>query len=146
MEVSDSLRQQREARFREGVEAFIRRDFNAFDRAMRPDVVMQLPGTSWLAGTYQGPEEVIRCILGLRQVLDSTEDNVSFFHAEDRLIVNHEIRVHSPRHDIEMVFSVSITFDADERVGSIMVEPEDLGLFDHVLKTALMAFDASRFA
>jgi len=30
----------------------MRRDFDAIERSMRPDVVIELPGSSWLAGTY----------------------------------------------------------------------------------------------
>jgi hypothetical protein len=145
MEVSSSLRREREARFIEGVRAFIRRDFDALERTMRPDVVLRLPGSSWLAGTYRGPEEVGRCILGLRQVLDSAEDRVSYLHEGDQMIATHEIGVHGPFHDLKMTFSVGISFDSDERVSTISIEPADLGLFDHVLKTALLAFDASRF-
>lgn len=146
MEVSSSLRQDREARFIEGVGAFIRRDFDSLERTMRPDVAMRLPGTSWLSGTYRGPEQVGRCILGLRQVLESSEDRVTFLHEDDRMVVGHEIRIHGPLHDVEMSFSIAIGYDPDERIANIAVQPADPGLFDHILKTALLAFDSSRFA
>lgn len=146
MESSATLRKDREARFIEGVGAFIRRDLGALARTMRPDVEMRLPGGSWLAGTYRGPEEVGRCILALRQVLESSEDNVTFVHEDDRMVVGHDIRLHGPSHDVEMTFSVSIGYDADERIATIAVDPADPGLFDHVVQTSLLAFDASRFA
>ena len=146
MDVSSTLQREREGRFIEGVGAFIRRDFAAMEGAMRPDVVMRIPGSSWLAGTYRGPEEVGRCILGLRHVLESSEDRVTFVHHDDRMVVEHDIRLHGPLHDLEMTFAVTIGFDADERIASVGVEPADRGLFDHVLQTALLAFDASRFA
>jgi ketosteroid isomerase-like protein len=146
MDPSSTLQREREARFIEGVGAFIRRDFEALEQTMRPDVVMRLPGSSWLAGTYRGPEEVGRCILGLRHVLESSEDRVTFVHHADHMTVDHDIRLHGPLHDLEMSFSVAIGFDADERIVSVDVEPADRGLFDHVLQTALLAFDASRFA
>jgi hypothetical protein len=146
MEVSSALQREREGRFIEGVGAFIRRDFEAIEAAIRPDVVMRLPGSSWLAGTYRGPEEVGRCILGLRHVLESSEDRVTFVHHPDRMVVEHEIRLHGPLHDLEMSFSVALGYDEDGRIVSVDVEPADRGLFDHVLQTALLGFDASRFA
>jgi hypothetical protein len=146
MEVSAELQRERETRFIEGVGAFIRRDFEAMERAMRPDVVMRLPGSSWLAGTYRGPEEVARCILGLRHVLESSEDHATFVHHDDRMVVHHDIRLHGPLHDLEMSFSVAIGYDTDERVVSVDVEAADPGLFDHVLQTAILAPDSSRFA
>ena len=111
---------------------------------MRPDVEMHLPGSSWLAGTYRGPEEVGRCILALRQVLESTEDHVTFTHDDGRMVVEHKIGLHGPLHDIEMTFSVAMVYDADERICLVDVEPADRGLFDHVLQTALLAFDTPR--
>jgi ketosteroid isomerase-like protein len=36
------------------MDAFIRRDFSVIDETMRPDVTLELPGSSWLAGTYRG--------------------------------------------------------------------------------------------
>jgi hypothetical protein len=146
METSERLRREREARFIEGVGAFIRRDFEVMEKTMRPDVVMRLPGWSWLAGTYRGPEEVGRCILSLRQVLESNEDRISFRHDEDRMIVTHEIQLHGALHHIDMTFTVWVSYDSDERVNSISVEPADLGLFDHVVKSSLVASNSSRFA
>jgi ketosteroid isomerase-like protein len=45
---------EREAMFPENMDAFMRRDFATIERSMRPDVVLELPGTSWLAGSYVG--------------------------------------------------------------------------------------------
>jgi hypothetical protein len=144
MEVSARLQKEREARVIEGVGAFIRRDFDALERTMHPDVVMRLPGWSWLAGMYRGPAEVCRCIVSLRQVLESRKDRVSFLHEGDQMIMTHEIMLHGPAHDVEMTFSVAVRYDSDERVRTISVEPADLALFDHVLKTAFVASDAVR--
>jgi|RhiMetdeSRZDD1v2_1073273.scaffolds.fasta_scaffold12419_10 hypothetical protein len=132
---------QREARFLEGVGAFMRRDFDALGRTMVDDIEMVFPGTSYLAGTYRGAESVMRCILALRHVLDSNEDRISFVHDEDRMIVRHDITLHGPLHEIEMGFLVKLTFDPDGRVKSVVVDPEDLRLFDHVLSTAMKAAD-----
>jgi ketosteroid isomerase-like protein len=127
----------REAQFIQNMGAFMRRDFIALDESMRPDVVMELPGNSWLAGLYSGLEEVSRCVLGLRQVLISEEKQVSFLHEGDQMIVKHNIMVHSPTHEVEMVLRVRVRYDEDDRAKVISVEPQDLGLFDHVLNTLM---------
>jgi hypothetical protein len=137
------LQAQREAQFVEDVGAFVRRDFEAIERQMRSDVVMQLPGSSWLAGMYRGLEEVGRGILGLRHVLDSSEDRISFLHEGDQMIVRHDIMVHGPKHQVAMTLLIRIRFGADGRSESISVEPSDIGLFDHVLNVALKGSAAS---
>jgi hypothetical protein len=136
MDVSIDVRERREAWFLEGVDNFLRRDFEAMERTMDPHIVMQLPGGSWLAGTYRGPEEVGRCILGLRQVLATSRSDVSYLHERDRMVVTHKVAVQGPRHEIEMTFIVAISFGPDDRVTAVSVEPTDLGLFDHVVNTA----------
>jgi hypothetical protein len=62
------------------------------------------------------------------------------------MVVTHDSVVHGPLHDLDMTFSVAIGYDEDERIVRVDVEPADPGLFDHVLQTALLAFDASRLA
>jgi hypothetical protein len=133
---------EREARFLDGVGAFMRRDFRALGRTMVDDIEMVFPGTSWLAGTYRGAESVMRCILALRHVLDSNEDRISFVHDDERMIVRHDITLHGPLHEVEMAFLVKLAFDPEGRVRSVIVDPEDLRLFDHVLSTAMKAADA----
>jgi hypothetical protein len=132
---------QREGRFLDGVGAFMRRDFEALGRTMNPDIEMVFPGTSWLAGTYRGAEQVMRCILALRHVLDSNDDRISFLHEGGRMVVRHDITLHGPLHEVEMTFLIHLSFDTDGRVKSVGVEPEDLRLFDHVLSTAMRAVD-----
>ena len=137
------LQGQREAQFIQDVGAFVRRDFEAIERRMRSDVVMHLPGSSWLAGTYRGLEEVGRCILGLRHVLDSSDDHISFLHEGDQMVVRHDIMVHGPKHEVPMTLLIRLRFDGDGKSESISVEPTDLGLFDHVLNVALKDSAAS---
>jgi ketosteroid isomerase-like protein len=137
------VQSQRQAQFIEGIEAFRRRDFAALERAMRSDVVIDVPGSSWLAGVYRGFEEAGRCILGLRHVLDSSEKRITFLHEGDQMIVRHDIGVHGPKHEVEMTLLVRVRFDADGKALSISVEPDDLGLFDHVLNSALQDSAAS---
>lgn len=138
-----ALQSEREALFIENLGAFVRRDFDAIARTMRSDIVMQLPGSSWLAGTYRGFDEVGRCVLGLRHVLDSSEDRITFLHEGDQMIVRHDIMVHGPQHQVQMTLLVRARFDPDGKARSISVEPDDLGLFDHVLNVALRDHEAS---
>jgi ketosteroid isomerase-like protein len=137
------LQSEREARFIQGIGAFASRDFPALERTMRSDVVIKVPGSSWLAGAYRGIEEVGRCILGLRHVLESSEKRITFLHEGDQMIVRHDIVVHGPKHEVEMMLLVRVRFDSDGKAQSISVEPEDLGLFDHVLNIALRGSTAS---
>jgi hypothetical protein len=71
---------EREAMFLGNMDAFMRRDFATIERSMRSDVVLELPGTSWLAGRYLGYEEVSRSIVSLRRVFDSEKKQLSFLH------------------------------------------------------------------
>ena len=127
----------REAQFIKNMGAFMRRDFTAFDDTMRSDVVMELPGSSWLAGIYSGYEDVSNCIIGLRQVLNSEQKRISFLHEGDQMIVRHDIMVHGPTHEVEMTLRVKVRFDEEDRAKTISVGPDDLGLFDHVLNTRM---------
>lgn len=111
---------------------------------MRSDVLTHLPGSSSLAGTYRGLEEVGRCVLGLRHVLDSSEDHIiTFLHEGDQMIVRHDIVVHGPKHQVGITLLIRFRFGADGKSESISVEPSDLGLFDHVLNVALKDSEAS---
>jgi hypothetical protein len=131
------LHSEREAQFIHGIDAFRRRDFDALERAMQSGVIIHVPGSSWLAGDYRGYEEAGRCILGLRHVLDSSEKRISFLHEGHHMIVRHDIMVHGPQHEAEMTLLVRVRYGPDGKAQSISVEPEDLGLFDHVLNIAL---------
>ncbi len=105
---------------------------------MQADVVLQLDGSSPLAGTYRGIEEVGPFVVALRSVLDTGRSSVSFLHAGDQMIVRHQISVHGPSHAAEMVLLQRFTFDGPTgKLARITVEPEDAGLFDYVVQTAL---------
>ena len=138
-----ALQEEREALFVQGMSAFRQRDFLALERTMQSDVVIKVPGSSWLAGSYRGIEEVGRCMLGLRHVLESSEKRITFLHEGDQMIVRHDIMVRGPKHEVEMALLVRVHFDSDGKAQSISVEPEDLGLFDHVLNIALEGSAAS---
>ncbi len=105
---------------------------------MRSDVVLQLDGSSPLAGTYRGLGEVGPFVVALRTVLDTGRSSVSFLHSGDQMIVRHQISVHGPSHAAEMILLQRFTFDGpDGKLARITVEPEDAGLFDYVVQSAL---------
>jgi len=133
----------REAQFIESLAAFQRRDFETVEASWRPDIVMDMPGTSWLAGKHQGFKDVSRCVTGLRHVLASEDRRTMFLHEGDQMIVRHDITVHGPEHIVEMRLRVKVRYDDDGMAESIGLEPDDLGLFDHVLNTALRNSQAS---
>ncbi|HEX6401130.1 MAG TPA: hypothetical protein VF108_11785 [Actinomycetota bacterium] len=137
------LRADRETRFLNGIESFMRRDFDALGASMHRAIRMEVPGSSWLAGTYRGYEAVGRCLIGLRRVLDSSDRRVSFVHENHRMVVQHVITVRGPRHEIDMTLTVSVSYDHDDRARSISIEPDDPALFDHVIDTVLERFEAS---
>ena len=134
---------QREAQFGQNMAAFMRRDFETIEATWRLDVVMEMPGTSWLAGTHRGLKDVSRAVLGLRQVLASDDRRTTFLHEGDHMIVRHDVMVHGPEHVVEMTLRVRLQYDREGRVESIDLEPEDLGLFDHVVNTTLRKSQAS---
>ena len=134
----DQLNSDREAIFAELLAALARRDDGVILAAMSADVVLELPGTSALAGTYRGIDEVARVVSALRSVLDTGRHEVSFEHEGDQMLVRDQVSVHGPQHVAGMILVQRLTFDAPSgRIVSITVEPEDRGLFDYLVHTTL---------
>jgi hypothetical protein len=131
------VQEEREAQFVRNMDAFIRRDFSVIDETMRPDVTLELPGSSWLAGTYRGLEAVGRGVIALRQVFNSDKRLVTFLHEGDQMVVRHAISVSGPRHEVEMNLGVRIGYDEQGKFATIVVEPADLDLFDYVVNSRL---------
>ena len=123
----------REALFASLVLAFIERDFAAIGQALRDDVVLVLPGSSPFAGVHRGAEAVGRFLLGLRQFVVSDEEALSYSHEGDELIASNDFLVHGPRHSVEMTMRVRVAFDQEGKIREVFAEPEDVGLFDHVI-------------
>jgi hypothetical protein len=134
---TQELQREREARFVEGMRAFAARDFQAIAREMRPDVVIAVPGESWISGSFAGYDSVGRCLSGLRRALESKETVITFSHEGDEMLVRHEITVLGPTHDVTMLLGVRLRFDADGKTAEIWLEPSDVGLFDHVVNSIL---------
>ena len=116
--------------------AFVKRDYQTIERAMRADVVLELPGSSPFAGEHRGLDSVGRYLLGVRQFARSNGTPITFRHSASSMTASHELTVTGPKHVVEMMTHVTLTFDEDGRISSILVEPDDIGLFDHVLMTA----------
>ena len=135
--VDPRVQEEREAQFARNMDAFIRRDFSVIDETMRADVVLGLPGSSWLAGTYRGLEDVSRSVVALRQVFNSDKKLVTFLHEGDQMVVRHAITVSGPHHDVEMNLGVRIGYDEEGKFATIDVEPTDLDLFDYVVNSRL---------
>jgi ketosteroid isomerase-like protein len=134
---------EREGLFARLTAAFMHRDFLAFNEAVREDVVMELPGSSWLAGTYEGRDAFGRFMVSVRQVVDSTKRPTTYLHySADEMIVRHEMLVSGPKHEVEMVLVIKIRFDTAGMVAAVVVVPEDLGLFDHVANSTRKYFQA----
>jgi ketosteroid isomerase-like protein len=130
------LQADREAQFAQNLDAFVRRDFALIESAMRADVTLRLPGSSWLAGTYHGLEDVTQSIADIRSVFVSDRKAVTFVHQGDTMIVRHAITIGGdPQDEVEMTMYISITYDVDGRFKSIDVVPVDLGLFDFVVNS-----------
>jgi ketosteroid isomerase-like protein len=128
----------REAIFADLLAAFGSHDYETIRAAMRSDVVLVLLGTSPLAGTYRGVEELDRFVVALRAVLDTGRHQVSFTHQGNQMIVRHQVEVHGPQHVAAMILRQRFEFDpVSGKITSITVEPEDRGLFDYVVQTAL---------
>ena len=117
--------------------AFADRDFMTMEREMREDVVLDLPGTSPFAGEHHGRESVGKFLVGIRQfVLSSKEPHFVFVHEANSMSVSHEIEVAGPNHLVEMTVHLVLTFDREERISTVHVEPSDPGLFTHVIAAA----------
>lgn len=98
---SDQLDAEREAIFVELLAAFGRRDLDVIRAAMRADVVLVLPGSSPLAGTHRGIEEVTHFVSALRMVLGTGRHQISFEHQGDVMVVRHQVSVYGPQHAAE---------------------------------------------
>lgn len=133
----DSVHAEREAVIGLLAEAFQRRDFDAFQEPLQPDMVLTLPGSSWLAGIYHGYVPFARYLLALRQVLRWSGEPIKFSHRGDEIIFRQVMVVSGPEHDAEMALIITVGFDEGNKVSSFFVQPEDQGLFDHILNTVM---------
>jgi hypothetical protein len=116
--------------------AYQRRDFDVFQAACRPDMVVTLAGSSRLAGTYHGYGAFSEYLDAVRDVLRSADERVVFEHDGDQMVFTQNIVVSGPFHQVEMPMRVTGVFHADGRVQSFLAEMGDQGLFDYVVDTS----------
>ena len=48
------------------------------------------------------------------------------------MIVHHHMSVAGPTHQVDVNLGIDIRFDEDGKFASVVLDPDDLGLFDHV--------------
>lgn len=113
--------------------AYQRRDMAAFEDEVVPDMTLTLTGSSRLAGTYHGFEAFARYLEVLRSVVASTAERIRFEHEHARMVFHQLMVVSGPKHRSEIELRVVVDFAEDGRVRSFFVEPQDQGLFDHVV-------------
>jgi hypothetical protein len=116
--------------------AYQRRDFDVFEAACRPDMVVTLAGSSRLAGTYHGYGAFSEYLDAVRDVLRSADERIVFEHDGDQMVFTQSIVVSGPFHQVEMPLRVTVVFHADGRVQSFLAELGDQGLFDYVVDTS----------
>jgi hypothetical protein len=103
-----------------------------------PEVVLTLQGSSWLAGTYQGYEEFSQYVLGARHVLESAGKPITYLHHDDQMTVVHDFLVGGSAISPEMPLRVTVSFDPDGRVTSLLIEPGDQDVFDAAVQGYLL--------
>jgi ketosteroid isomerase-like protein len=134
---------ERETTLVELANAYQRRDLAAFGAAVRPDMTLTWAGSSRLAGTYHGYDAFGRYLEVLRTVLRSAGEQIQFEHDGNVMVFRQVMVVMGPAHESEMTLVVTVRYDeSDGRIESFLVEPEDQGLFDHVVNTSVQVPDA----
>lgn len=131
------LHAEREAQFLTHMGTFIRGELEPIDAAVRSDVVMVLPGSSWLAGMHIGYDGVRRCITGLRRVLRAEDNQLSFIHGARHMIVRHDVVVQGRDNAVQMGLMVRVRYDMEDKVDALFVDPDDQDLFDHVANSLM---------
>ena len=126
----------REATLVDLASAYQRRDLPVFEAAVSPDMALTLAGTSRLAGTYRGYDSFGRYLQVLREVLRSAGKPITFTHGENEMTFRQVMVVMGPDHDAEMTLVVTMRYDDANRIQSFLVQPQDQGLFDHVINTS----------
>lgn len=129
-------RKDREASLLGLAAAYQHRALTSFQAAVRSDVASTLAGTSRLAGTYHGREACGRQLEVLREVLSPVRKPVTFKHDDNVTVLRQIMVVSGPRHDVEMTLVTTVRYDDEGLIESLLVEPEDQGLFDYVIDTS----------
>jgi hypothetical protein len=131
----------REGVFAHAAVAFVQRDLQTLLGLVRDDVELTLAGSSPIAGVHRGPKAVSRFVMQLRRYVSCTSEPIRFSHGWDRMTVHRDVMVLSHTHRVGMTLHLTFSFDRSGRVGAVLIEPSDPGLFDHVVGTDLAEHD-----
>jgi hypothetical protein len=131
----------REGVFAHAAVAFVQRDLQTLLRLVRDDVELTLAGSSPIAGLHRGPKAVSRFVMQLRRYVSCTGAPIRFSHGWDRMTAHRDVMVISHTHRVGITLHLTFSFDRSGKVGSVLIEPSDPGLFDHVIGTDLAEHD-----
>jgi hypothetical protein len=127
----------REAIFSNLVSAFMLDVTSLIPMAMSADVSLVVPGNTKHAGERRGREGVGRFVRGMRGVLETTDAPADFSHAGDHMLATLRVRADVAGTLRDMTLGFRVGFDEDEQITYIVIEPEDVELFDKVILAAL---------
>jgi hypothetical protein len=127
----------REAIFSNLVSAFALDVTSLIPMAMREDVSLVVPGNTKYAGERRGREEIGRFVVGMRRILETINAPADFSHAGDHMLVTLRVRADVEGTLRDMTLGFRVGFDENEQITYIVIEPEDVELFDNVLLAAL---------
>jgi ketosteroid isomerase-like protein len=131
----------REGVFAHAAVAFVQRDLETLLRLVGDDVELILGGSSPLAGAHRGPEAVSRVVMQLRRYVSCSAEPIRFSHGWDRMAAHRDVMIIGLRHRVGMTVHLTFSFDRSDRIRTLVIEPSDPGLFDHVVTTELTEHD-----
>jgi hypothetical protein len=131
----------REGVFAHAAVAFVQRDLPTLLRLVRDDVELTLAGSSPIAGVHRGPEAVSRLVMQLRRYVSCSREPIRFSHGGDQMTAHRDVMVVSHTHRVGITLHLTFSFDRAGRIGAVLIEPSDPGLFDHVVGTDLAEHD-----
>jgi len=132
--VAEQRKAEREAVIGRLRTAYQRRELDVFEEVCRPDMVVTLAGASRLSGTHYGYNAFSDYVTSIREVMRSTEQPITFEHDRNEMRFWDTFILSGAKHQMEMRLRITVRFHYfDGRIESFLVEPEEQGLFDHVV-------------
>jgi hypothetical protein len=127
----------REAIFSNLVSAYAMDVTSVIPMAMTEDVSLVVPGNTKYAGERRGREEIGRFVVGMRRILEANSAPADFSHAGDHMLVTLRVSAEVEGKPRDMTLGFRIGFDEDDQITYIVIEPEDVELYDKILLAAL---------
>jgi hypothetical protein len=131
----------REGVFAHAAVAFVHRDLETLLRLVHDDVELTLAGSSPISGSHRGPEAAARVVMQLRRYVSCTAEPIRFAHGSDRMTAHRDVMIVGLKHRVGMTLHLTFSFDRSNKIGAVVIEPSDPGLFDHVVGTELAEHD-----